>query len=225
MLGVLVNVATVIVGSVVGLLFKKGLPERLTALLMSGVGLCVVYIGIDGSLQGENTLVLVISIALGAVIGGLIGIDKWLNRGGDWLTKKFKNGKFGNAGEGFVSGTLLFCVGAMTIVGSLDAGLTGNNETLFIKALLDLISAMVLTVTLGGGVMLSAVSVFVLQGGIVLLSGLLQPLLNAHTIAEITCVGSVIILGLGMNLLGITKIKVADLLPAIFIAPILCLFM
>lgn len=225
MLGVMVNIATVIVGSVMGLLFKKGLPERLTGLLMSAVGLCVVYIGIDGALSGENTLILVISMALGAVIGGLLGIDKGLNKAGDWLTEKCKNGKFGNVGEGFVSGSLLFCVGAMTIVGSLDAGLTGNNETLYIKALLDLISAMILTVTLGGGVMLSAVSVLVLQGGIVLLSGLLQPLLTAHAIAEITCVGSVIILGLGLNLLGITKIKVADLLPAIFIAPLLCLFM
>lgn len=223
MLGVLANVAAVMVGSLIGVLCKKGIPEKVSAVIMSGVGLCVVYIGIDGALEGSNTIVLVIAIALGALIGALLDIDGGLKKLGDWVSEKFKStgGKFSNVGEGFVSGTLLFCVGAMTVVGSLDAGITGNNETLYIKALLDLISSMVLSVTMGIGVMFSAVAVFVLQGGIVLLAGVLQPLLSEVAIAEMTCAGSVIIMGLGFNMLGFAKIKVADLLPAIVLAPIL----
>ncbi len=223
MLGVLVNVATVIVGSLIGLLCKKGLPEKLSAVIMSGVGLCVLYIGIDGALEGTNTLILVISVALGALIGALLDIDGGLNKLGDWVTNKCKStgGKFSNVGEGFVSGTLLFCVGAMTVVGSLEAGISGDNTTLFTKALLDLISSMILSVTMGIGVMFSAVAVLILQGGIVLLAGFLQPLLSEVAIAEMTCAGSVVIMGLGFNMLGFSKIKVADLLPAIVIAPIL----
>lgn len=223
MLGVLVNVATVIIGSLIGVLCKKGLPEKLSAVIMSGVGLCVLYIGIDGALEGSNTLVLVIAVALGALIGAALDIDGALKRLGDWVTERCKStgGKFSNVGEGFVSGTLLFCVGAMTVVGSLEAGISGDNTTLFTKALLDLVSSMILSVTMGIGVMLSAVAVLILQGGIVLLAGLLQPLLTEVAIAEMTCAGSVIIMGLGFNMLGFSKIKVADLLPAIVIAPIL----
>ena len=223
MLGVLVNVATVIVGSIVGVLFKKGIPERVSAVIMSGVGLCVVYIGISGAVQGKNTLILVISMALGALIGGILDIDRALNRLGDWVSDKFKKSgsKFSNVGEGFVSGTLLFCVGAMTVVGSLEAGISGNNTTLFTKALLDLIASMVLSVTMGIGVALAAVAVLILQGGIVLLAGFLQPLLTEVAITEMTCAGSVIIMGLGFNMLGFGKIKVANLLPAIILAPAL----
>ncbi len=222
MLGVLVNVVAVLLGSTIGLLCKKGIPEKVSTVLMSGVGLCVVYIGIDGALQGSNTVVLVLAMALGALVGAVLDIDGGLNRLGDKVTSACQahGGRFSNVGEGFVSGTLLFCVGAMTVVGSLEAGLTGDNTTLYIKSLLDFISSMVLSVTLGAGVMLSALAVGVLQGGVVLLSGVLQPLLSDMAIAEMTCAGSVIIIGLGCNMLGFGKIKVADLLPAIILAPL-----
>ena len=225
MLGVLVNVATVLVGSLLGLLFKKGIPEKVSSVVMSGVGLCVLYIGISGALEGQNTLILVGSVALGALIGSLCHIDDGLNKLGDMVSArgKQKSGKLANLGEGFVSGTLLFCVGAMTVVGSLEAGVSGDNTTLYVKSLLDLVSSMILSVTLGIGVIFAAVSVFVLQGGLVLLSGVLQPLLTDAAITAMTCAGSVLIMGLGLNMLGVTKIKVADLLPAIVIAPILTL--
>lgn len=224
MLGVLVNVAAVLVGSAFGLLCKKGIPKQISAVLMSAVGLCVMYIGIDGALQSNNTIALVLALAVGALVGSLLRIDDGLVRLGDIITEKSRAKSGGsNLGEGFVSGTLLFCVGAMTVVGSLQAGLTGDNTTLLIKSLLDFISSMVLTLSLGAGVMLSAVAVGVLQGGIVLLAGVLQPLLTDTAIAEMTGAGSVIILGLGMNMLGITKIKVADLLPAIVLAPLFAL--
>ncbi len=225
MLGVLVNVATVIVGSLVGTLCRKGLPQRLTSAIMTGLGLCVLYIGIDGALEGQNALVLVLSVAIGTLIGTLLDIDGKIHWLGDWVAEKSRRGQQKNAGigEGFVAGTLLFCVGAMTVVGSLDAGITGDNQTLFTKALLDLMSSLVLSATLGIGVIFSAFSVLVLQGGLVLLAQLLQPLLTTYAIAEMTCAGSVIIIGLGMNMLGVTKLKVADLMPAIVLAPLLCL--
>ncbi len=225
MLGVLVNVATVLIGSVVGTLFRKGLPKRLTDAIMVAIGLCVIYIGIDGALQGENTLVLVLSVALGTLIGTALNIDGKIHRLGDWVAEKCQRGqsKISGIGEGFVTGTLLFCVGAMTVVGSLDAGITGDNQTLYTKALLDLMSSIVLAASLGIGVAFSAVSVLVLQGGLVLLAQLLQPLLSTYAIAEITCAGSVIIIGLGLNMIGVSKLKVADMMPAIVVAMLLCL--
>ena len=222
MLGVLVNMVAVVLGSTIGLLCKKGIPQKVSTVLMSGVGLCVVYIGIDGALEGSNTVALVLAMALGAFLGAVLDIDGGLNRLGDKVTSvcRARGGQFSNVGEGFVSGTLLFCVGAMMVVGSLEAGLTGDNTTLYIKSLLDFISSMVLSVTLGAGVMLSALAVGVLQGSVVLLSGVLQPLLSDMAIAEMTCAGSVIIFGLGCNMLGFGKIKVANLLPAIILAPL-----
>ena len=225
MLGVAVNALAIIAGSIAGALFKKGIPERLTKHIMSGIALCVIYIGISGALKGENTLVLVVSTALGGIIGELIDIDRHLNNLGERIGRRFKNGGGTSVGEGFVTGTLVFCVGAMAIVGSLQSGLTGNHETLFTKALLDGISSLVFATTMGFGVALSGVSIFIYQGAIVLLAGLLSPLLSDYIIAEMTCAGSLLIIGLGLNMLGITKIKVANFLPAIFLPIALCQFM
>lgn len=222
MLGVLVNTMTVLVGSAVGLLLKKGIPDRVAKAVMTAIGLCTIYIGIDGALAGSNTIVLIVSMVFGTIVGTLINIDGGINRLGNFLQNKFKksDGRTSIA-EGFMTGSLLFCVGAMTIVGSLNAGLNGDNELLFTKSVLDLISSCMLASSLGIGVMFAAAFVFVFQGGIVLLSGLLQNLVtNPELIAEITCAGSVMIIGLGLNLLGITKIKVANLLPAMLFVPL-----
>ena len=226
MLGVLVNVGTVLIGSLVGLLLKRGIPEKVTEALMTGIGLCTVFIGISGALQGENTLVLILSMAIGTVIGTLLDIDKQLNRLAAYVEARFKQ-KDGQVtvAEGFVTASLLFCVGAMTIVGSLQAGLTGECETLYTKATLDLISSCVLAASLGIGVLLSDIFVFIFQGGLVLLAGLIAPFLTDYAIGEMTCAGSVLIIALGLNLIGVTKIKVANYLPVILIPPVLCLFM
>lgn len=226
MLGVLVNVGTVLIGSLVGLLLKRGIPEKVTEALMTGIGLCTVFIGISGALQGENTLVLILSMAIGTVIGTLFDIDKQLNRLAAYVEARFKQ-KDGQVtvAEGFVTASLLFCVGAMTIVGSLQAGLTGDCETLYTKATLDLISSCVLAASLGIGVLLSDIFVFIFQGGLVLLAGLIAPFLTDYAIGEMTCAGSVLIIALGLNLIGVTKIKVANYLPVILIPPVLCLFM
>lgn len=223
MIGVLVNTATVIIGSLIGLLFKKSISRRFTDAIMLGIGLCTIYIGISGALEGENTLILILSIVLGAAMGTGLDMDKRINDLGDWIEKRFKkaDGNSVSVAEGFVTASLLFCIGAMTIVGSLNAGLTGDNEMLFTKSLLDLISSLILSVSLGIGVMFAAAFVFVFQGSIVLLAQSLQPILTDSAIAEITCAGSLLILALGLNLIGLTKIKVANYLPAIVVAPLL----
>ena len=224
MIGVFANTATIIIGSIIGLLIKKGLSERIANVMTTATALAVVYIGIDGMLNGENTLILVLSMVIGGVIGTLLNLDGHLESLGNKIENKFSNGN-GKIADGFVSATLLFCVGAMTIVGSLQSGLSGNHEMLFTKSILDLISSIVLASTLGWGVMLAAVSVFAIQGSIVLLAQAVEPFLSTAVIAEMTCAGSVLILALALNMLGITKIKLMNFVPAIFIPIVLCLFM
>ena len=222
MFGVMVNVITVILGTGVGVLLKKGIPERVSQATMIGLGACIVYIGISGSLCGENVLILIASMVIGALLGTLLNIDGAINRLGEKVEQKFnKGGKEISIARGFVSATLLFCVGSMTVTGSLQAGLKGDHTILITKAMLDLVSAMMMASSLGIGVMLSAVAILILQGGLVLLAGLLEPVMTTGAINEMTCAGSLLILMIGTNLMGITKIKVADYLPAIVLAPLI----
>lgn len=222
MIGVLVNVLTVILGSSIGLLFKKGIPEKVSQAAMTGLGACTLYIGISGSLSGENVLILIAAVVLGAIVGTLLNIDGGINRLAEKVESRFKkDGENVSIAEGIISATLLFCVGSMTVTGSIQAGLTGDNSVLITKAMLDLVSSMMLASSLGVGVLLSAVAVFIIQGGLVLLAGLLSPLMSAGAINEMTCAGSILIMMIGTNLMGITKIKVADYLPAILFAPVL----
>ncbi len=223
MLGVLVNTTTVIIGSLIGIFVKKGLPEKLAKAMTTAVALAVLYIGIDGMMSGENTLVLVLSMVIGAVIGTLLDLDRRLESLGKKIESKCKGSKNTKIAEGFISATLLFCVGAMTIVGALQSGLNGNHETQYTKAILDFISSIILASTLGWGVILAAGSVLILQGSIVILAQFLEPYLNSYVIGEMTCAGSVLIFALGLNLLGITKIKLMNYLPAIFVPIILCM--
>ena len=225
MLGVIVNTAAVLIGSLLGLLFRRGIPQKISDVVMYAIGLCSVYIGISGAFSGENTLIMIASMILGVSLGTILDIDGKLGKLGDWVGKKVGNEKNNGSAavaQGFVTACLLFCIGAMTIVGCLNAGLRGDNDMLYTKSLLDCVSAMMLSVSLGIGVIFSAAFVFVFQGGLVLLAGLLQPLLTDAAIAEMTCVGSLMILAIGLNLLGITKLKVSDFLPALIFAPLLC---
>lgn len=222
MFGVLINVFTVILGSSAGLLFKKGIPERVSSAAMVGLGACTLYIGISGSLQGENVLILIASVVLGAISGTLVNIDGGISRLAEKAESRFrKAGSDISVAEGIISATLLFCVGSMTVTGSIQAGLTGDNSLLITKAMLDLVSSMILASSLGVGVLLSAAAVLVIQGGLVLLASLIAPLMSPGAINEMTCAGSILIIMIGTNLMGITKIKVADYLPAIVFAPIL----
>lgn len=227
MLGTIVNTIAVIIGAAIGMFFKKGIPQKLSDTMMKGLGLCTLFLGISGSLDGQNSLILIISIVVGALIGEGVDLDAKLNRLGNWLENKFKSkdGSKVSIAEGFVSASLLFCVGAMTIVGSLQSGLQGNHEMLFNKSMLDFVAAIIFASTMGIGVMVSAAFVFVYQGAITLLAQWVAPVLSDVVIAEMNCVGSVIIIGIALNLLGITKLKVMNYVPAIFIPILLCQFM
>ena len=227
MLGTIVNTVAVIAGALIGMLLKKGLPDKLADTLMKGLGLCTMYLGISGSLKGENSLILIISIVVGTLIGEGLDLEDKIGKLGNFLENKFKSkdGKSVSIAEGFVTSSLLFCVGAMTIVGSLQSGLTGNYEMLFNKSMLDFIAAIIFASSLGVGVMFAAGFVLVYQGAITLLAQWVAPYLTDTVINEMTCVGSVIIIGLAFNMLGITKLKVMNYVPAIFIPIILCQFM
>ena len=215
MLGTIVNAGAIILGCAVGLLLRRGIPDRVTDAVMKGIGLCVIYIGVSGALEGEKTIAMIIAMAAGGAIGTALDLNGGMERLGRLLEEKLARGGSGLS-AGFVTASLIYCVGAMAVVGSLQSGLT------YTKSLLDGISAIVLTASLGIGVGLSAVSVFVYQGAITLLAGLLAPVLTDAVVAEMTCVGSMLIFALGLNMIGVTKIKVMDFVPAIFLVIPLC---
>ena len=223
MLGTIVNCITVIIGSLLGVLCKKGISERFNTVIMQGLALCVLYIGISGVLGGQNVLVAIISMAIGAVLGEALNLDARLESLGKRLEKTAcgKSGD-GSIAKGFVAASLLFCVGAMSIVGSIQGGLTGDHRTIFAKSLIDGIAAIVLASTMGFGVIFSALFILVYQGGIALCAGFIQPLLNDWIIAEMSCVGSLLIVGLAFNMLGITKLKVMNFVPAVFMPIPVC---
>ena len=225
MLGTIVNCITIAVGCFLGLVAKGKIPERIGDTIMKGLALCTMYIGISGALEGSDTLQMIISIAIGALIGEIIDIDKWLEKLGAFLEGKFnKKGKYGSIAQGFITSSLLFCVGAMAIVGSLESGLKGDNTTLFTKSILDGISSIIFTSTLGIGVIFSIGTVLIYQGGIAICAGMLSNVLSNTVITNMSAVGGLLILGLGLNILGVTKIKIANMLPAIFIPIIFVLF-
>lgn len=230
MLGTIVNAAAIIGGCLIGLIVKERLTEKISSTIMNGLALCILYIGISGALKGNDTLQIIICIAVGALIGEIIDIDKRLNDLGDMIEKKINSKKSSKSNEnisiseGFVTSSLLFCVGAMAVVGSLESGLQGNHTTLFAKSILDGISSIIFASSLGIGVMLSSIAVLVYQGSITLLAGGLSTVLNDTVISNMSAVGSLLIVGLGFNMLGVCKIKVANLLPAIFIPIIFGLF-
>lgn len=222
--GTIVNTVTVILGSIVGMLFKKSIPDRLNDMLMKGLGLCTLFLGISGAMKGENTLVMILSMIIGTAIGEGIDIDRHVTKFFNTLEAKVtKPGRTGpSIAEGFINACLLFCIGSMTLVGSLNAGLMNDHTMLLTKSMLDLCSSMVFASTMGIGVLLSAVFVLVYQGLLTVLASLLAPVLTATVIAEMTCVGSLIIIGTGLNLLGITKLKLMNFLPAMFLPMLLC---
>ncbi len=226
-LGTLVNTLAVLLGATIGLLFKKVIPKKLGEALVLGVGLCVLYIGVEGTLKCTNPLVMIISMVLGTVCGTLLNLDGKIHRLGEKVEKKFtKNGAENSTfGAAFVQSFLLFCVGAMTVTGAIQSGLSGDNTILYSKSVLDFVSSIIYASTMGAGVYLSAPALLVYQGAITLVSFALGAVLTPYMIAEMTAVGSLLIIGIALNMLGITKLKLMDYIPAIFFPILLCLFM
>lgn len=220
LLGTLANVAAILIGGGVGLLIKKGVPKTYADTIMGGVGLCVIIIGVKGALSGQNTLLMILSMVIGAALGTLLDLDGKLDRLGAFAQEKLAKGNDTFA-EGFVSASLLFCVGAMAVVGSLESGLKGDHATLYAKSLLDGITSIILASTLGPGVLLSVLPILVYQGGIALLAGTLAPVLGEAVITEMTAVGSLLIMMIGLKMLKLIDLKIANYLPAIFLPVLL----
>ncbi|MEG0775775.1 DUF554 domain-containing protein, partial [Clostridium sp.] len=194
MLGTIVNFLAIVGGALLGLFLKGGIPEKVSNTVMQSISLCILYIGISGAFKVENMLVVIICMSIGAVTGELADLDNILKKLGDWLQNKFKNSE-SKISEGFVSASLLYCVGAMAIVGSLESGLQGKHDILFSKSILDGVSAIIFSSTLGIGVMFSGVSVLIYQGLITLCAAFLSPVLSTAVIANMTACGSLIIIG------------------------------
>lgn len=234
--GTLVNTLAILAGSATGLLLTrvakhlpisggKELGQRLQDIVMKSIALCVLLIGISGCLKGESTLISILSMVIGTLIGELLDLDQRMRSLGNWVQKKTERlslGSTASVSEGFVTTSLLFCVGAMAIVGALQDGLTGDHSTLFAKSLLDGISSVIFASSLGVGVAFSAVTVFLYQGLIAVLASLISPLLGDAVIAEMTCVGSLLIIALSLNMLGMSKIKVMNMTPACLLPILIC---
>ena len=220
MIGTLINVAAIIVGSALGLLLKRSFRQSMADVVMQGLGLCVTLIGISGALKTSNILLMILSVVIGGILGSLIGINKRLTDLGEFAQRKLVRNPDQGGGtfaQAFVTASLVFCVGAMAVVGALDSGIRGDHSTLIAKSALDGVASVVFAGALGPGVMLSALPVLVYQGAIALLGNVIAPLLSDVVVQEMSAVGGLLIIGIGLNMLLKSEIKVADLLPAIFI--------
>lgn len=228
-LGTIINSAAIIVGGVFGLLFGKLLKERVQDTLQKANGVCVLFIGIAGAMEGMlrlsgftlssgRSMLIVASLALGALVGELMNIEHWVERFGEWLKIKTGNAKDKDFVNGFVTASLTVCIGAMAVVGSIKDGIEGDISILTTKAILDLIIVMVMTCSLGKGCIFSAIPVAVFQGTITVLARLIKPLMTEAALANLSLIGSVLIFCVGVNLVWGKKIKVANFLPSLVFA-------
>jgi len=219
MLGTIVNALAIVLGSLLGLVFSKGISENYRETVMHGAGLSIVLIGLKSAFTSDHLLVVIFSVIFGALIGEFLKIEKHLENMGSWLERKVssRSGDTRSIARGFVTASLVFCVGSMAIVGALESGLTGNHQTLFAKSILDGVISIVFASTLGIGVIFSSIAVFLYQGFITLTAVFMKSFLVPETIDQMTSVGGLLILALAFNLLKITTIRVGNLLPGIFL--------
>ncbi len=216
MLGTYINTLAIVAGSLLGLLLRKGVPERFRRTVIDALGLAVILIGIKSSLKSDALLIIIVSLVIGSLIGEMVGVEARLEAVGRWLESKLdKSG--GGLAKGFVTASLIYCVGAMAIVGSLESGLAANHQTLYAKSILDGIASVILASMLGIGVLFSSVSVLIYQGAITLCAVFVKPMLTETVILQMSAVGGILITAIGINLLEIKKIHVGNMLPAVFI--------
>lgn len=219
MLGTIVNALAIVGGSLLGLLFSKGIPDNYKEIILSGVGLSVILIGIKSALVSDNLMVIIFSVIVGALLGEGLKIEKKLETFGSYLESKVvaKSSDSKSFARGFVTASLVFCVGSMAIVGSLESGLTGNHQTLFAKSVLDGVTSIIFASAMGLGVMFSGLAVFIYQGLITITAVSMKSFLVPETIEQMTSVGGLLIMAIGFNMLKITAIRVGNLIPAIFL--------
>lgn len=222
MFGTLINVVTIIVGTLLGLLLRKGIAERFKVTIMQGIGLAVGLIGFNMALKTSNEIIVILSMVVGGLIGEALNIEGFLNGLGQRLNRLVKADE-GDFVKAFVSASLVYCVGAMSIMGALQSGLTGKHDILLAKSSLDGISAIIFSSSMGIGVLFAAIPVLIYQGLLTLLAGSVKVFLTEAVVREMTATGGLLIVAIGLNLLGINKFKVANLLPSIFMAVIFTL--
>ncbi len=234
-LGTIINVVAILAGGLIGALFGKFLKESLQSALVKSTGICVMFIGVsgalekimtvsDGKLSSGGTLMMISSMAIGTLIGEIINIDGLIERFGEWLKKKTGNAKDVSFVEGFVSASITVCVGAMTVVGSINDGLFGDYSILLVKSLLDFIIIIVMTSSVGKGCIFSAIPVAIMQGGFTLAAKVIEPYMTDAALHNLSLVGSILIFCVGLNLLRKNSVRVANMLPAIVIAVIWAFF-
>ena len=221
--GVLINAAAVVAGGVLGTLGGRFMPEKMKQTVLAATGLVSIGIGISGAIGSSNQLIPILSLVIGSVIGELLHIEDGVTRAGDWLQKRF--GKSGSITEGFVTGSLVFAVGAMAVMGSLESGLKNDHTILMTKSVIDMAGSVAFAGSLGIGVAFSALSILVLEGTVPLLASLLTGVLTDAVITEISVTGSLIIIGVGLNVLGLTKLRIMNMTPALLLPILLCRFM
>lgn len=220
-LGALINGLEAAVGGVLGLLFKRFVSRELGDFLLKGQGLCVVLVAVQGMAAGGDIAVVTLSVALGSVLGYLLDLDGHVHRFGDWAQARLNalfagSERLGNFSEGFVTATLFTCTGAMAIVGALESGIQGQHATLIAKGVIDLVVCIPMAATMGIGVPFCGVSLIVYESALSLAASVLGPLLTEAVIAEMAVTGSLLLFAVATNLLGLTDIKVANLLPSAF---------
>lgn len=222
MIGTIANVAAIAAGSLVGVVLKRGIPESVKDTVMQGMSLSILLIGIQMALKTEEVLLLVISLAVGGIAGQIIDIEKKLAVAGTRLESRFGGGE-STISRAFVTASLVYCVGAMAILGSIEDGINGNHTILFAKSAIDGFTAIIFSSTMGIGVIFSTIPVFLYQGTITLLADTFKNLFTEGVIRELTATGGVLIMGISINLLGIKEIKVGNMLPALVVIVLLVL--
>lgn len=223
-LGTLANCVAIIIGALLGVFCKRGLPEKWQETMMSSIALCILIIGVQMALKTQNIIIVIFSLVLGAIVGEILDIEAAMNRLGQYLGNKLSQGDGSAAAAiaaGFVNASILFCSGAMAILGSIQDGLAADHTTLFAKATLDGLISLILSANLGIGVILSALSVGIYQGSITLLAGVVGPLVTEAMLAEITASGGIMIMAIGCNMLKISSIRIGNLLPGMLFAAVI----
>ena len=220
----MVNCAAIIAGCAVGLILKKGFPEKWQETIMYGVALCIFLIGVEMAQKSQNAVLIIASVVTGSVIGEMLDLDGKLNRFGAWAEKRIlgeQQQTSGTFGRAFISASLLFCIGAMAIVGSIEDGLAGNHQILFAKAALDCILSIIFSANMGAGVALSALPVGLYQGSITLLAAWTQSLLTPEIIREVSATGGILMMSIGIVQAKLARIRLANQIPALPVAVLL----
>jgi uncharacterized protein len=223
MQGTLINAAAIVAGSLIGLVIHKKLSKSVVGIVFSAIGLFTLFIGVQMAMETSNLVIMIVSIVSGSIFGEWLDIDNAVNRFGEFLKNKFKakNDRFS---EGFVTSFLLFCMGSMTILGAIEEGMGGKPNLFMAKSVLDGVSSVALSVSMGIGVVFSAIPLFLYQGGLTLFAGSLQDTLTMPIVNEVTAVGGLMLIGMGLNILEIKKLKILNMLPALVVAGLLAHF-